>query len=201
MEIKLQSLAVGYEDILVNDINIDFKIGQINVILGRNGEGKTTLLKTIAGLLPVKKGIIVPKINNEQIGYVNNYKPTMPHILVSEYLSYGNKNDQIKDQNILATLNIPNLERKFISELSDGQFKKVAIYRQLLKNPKILFLDEPTSFLDIENKKELQETLIKTKANSVIIVVTHDIDFAKKIGDQFYLIKNRAISQIDKDSI
>ena len=88
---------------------------------------------------------------------------------------------------LIQKLNIDKWLQKSIHHLSDGEFKKVALCRQLLKNPQMLILDEPTNFLDRENKKDLALLLQEIKNDCVVIVVSHDEHFYNSLETEYIL--------------
>lgn len=184
MEIKCKNTSIGYQRVLIQDINFTFTSGNIYVITGKNGEGKTCLVRTLAGLTPVLGGEILHDIPLQKIGFLNHFKPPMPNITVEEYLRYGIIS---ANQNWIQKLNIDKWLQKSIHHLSDGEFKKVALCRQLLKNPQMLILDEPTNFLDRENKKDLALLLQEIKTDCIVIVVSHDEHFYNSLETEYIL--------------
>lgn len=184
MEIKCKNTSIGYQRVLIQDINFTFTSGNIYVITGKNGEGKTCLVRTLAGLTTVLGGEILHDIPLQKIGFLNHFKPPMPNITVEEYLRYGIIS---ANQNWIQKLNIDKWLQKSIHHLSDGEFKKVALCRQLLKNPQMLILDEPTNFLDRENKKDLALLLQEIKTDCIVIVVSHDEHFYNSLETEYIL--------------
>ena len=162
-------------------------------LIGPNGGGKTTLLKIILGLLQLDKGTIKvfnqePAAARGQIGYVPQYAKidldypinTLEVVLMG---LLGNKkilqrfNSQDKEQALgaLAKVGMKDLAKKQIGELSGGQRQRVLIARALVREPKLLILDEPTSSVDTKAGSDFFELLKKLNRNIAIIVVSHDI--------------------------
>jgi iron complex transport system ATP-binding protein len=200
MQLILSQLSIGYDECLCSDINIKLSAGKIHVLLGDNGLGKTTLFRTIAGVVkPLMGKVEVEAVSCEGVSFVSTEKPQIDFLSVKEYLSFGQNN--VNDKELLRVLNsfsMQNFIEYDLSELSDGQFKKIAIVRQLLKKKAVLLLDEPSAFLDVKNKNFLIEMLQSLKPDQVVFLSTHDLDFAKKCGDLFYEISNKALIQVDK---
>lgn len=190
--VKFKDANLGYTVAIIEGLTVEFKAHQVHVITGRNGEGKSTLLNTIASLLPLLNGQMDRGCALQEIGFLNHYQPAMPGILVEEYLSYGLEKKQL-DLSMLDRLNIHSLKGKFLEELSDGQFKKLALCRQLIKQPKMLLLDEPTNFLDQYNKKELGELLMSLSSSMTIFISTHDESFAQHCGTKFWEVSQKQV--------
>jgi zinc transport system ATP-binding protein len=185
--IEFKDVSVSYGQ--VNAIkNISFKVesNELMAIIGPNGGGKSTLMKSILGLVNYEGQILVDK--NKSIGYVPQFAEFdrgFP-ILVKEVILSGLiKNTFFKRKytsaehdeasKLMCQLEINTLENKQIGELSGGQLQKVLIARALISKPDILLLDEPTASLDVKIKQEIYTILKSLSENVTVMIVTHDI--------------------------
>ena len=198
--VKVDKIVVQYNSHRVLD-NISFELVSpfFTVVMGPNGAGKTTLLKTILGLIKPSHGKInvygyssskdVPKIR-KIIGYVpqivniNTYVPiTVKEVVSMGYLSktrpprISSKKVKKKVKEVLEIVNLPNIENKMFTELSGGQRQRVLIARAIIRNPKLLLLDEPFSMLDFKIKCEITALLYRLfKEYGIdIIMVAHEL--------------------------
>ncbi|MBU1177978.1 ABC transporter ATP-binding protein [Patescibacteria group bacterium] len=178
---------------VLENINLVVKPGDFLGIIGANGGGKTTLLKIILGLLSPDKGSTKvfdqsPKKARRQVGYVPQYaKIDLDYpINVQEVVLMGllgNKktwqrfigSDKKKATAVLEKVGLVDLAKKRIGELSGGQRQRVLIARALVRDPKLLILDEPTSSVDTKAETDFFELLKKLNQEIAIIVVSHDI--------------------------
>ena len=193
MLLTVSDLKIGHGESIVNSaFSSEFSVGEIVVVKGDNGVGKSTLFKTLSGLIPSISGEVNLK-ENLSIGWVDAYKPDSAYLTVENYLSFGINPTEAEIIEILKKFELEFKTDVFIDILSDGQFRKLSICRQLLKNPEILFLDEPSVYLDVSSKTLLESLLIEFSKTSLIFCSTHDISFGDAIATKYLFI--------DKDSI
>jgi molybdate transport system ATP-binding protein len=195
------------------DFELNIDIAQRNGILvveGPSGAGKTTLLQCIAGLqkpswgkiqignsliFSAEQGINVPA-RKRRIGYVMQDYALFPHMTVEKNVIYGiskerNMHNKILTvSSILNVLKIEHLRNRYPSQISGGEKQRVALARALMTAPKLLLLDEPLSALDQDTRSLLQQELRKLQKQWQIpfILVTHDTQEAKLLGDQIIRI-------------
>lgn len=215
MNIKVNELNYSYvNNPIFDSINLEFSKNKFHGILGPNGCGKTTLLKTILKLLKVNQDSIY--INNEdildieryslakKISYVEQNSTQLPHISVRDYINlsrylYNDYNKETNEtiNNIISLLKIEKLELKFIDELSGGELQKVIIARALSQETKILILDEPTANLDPLHQVEIMNLLSNLVEEKQITIITtlHDINLALSYCDNVVLINKNQIIQ------
>lgn len=184
------------------------------VILGPSGSGKTTLLRILAGLEYQDTGKIIisgKDVSNvpawkRDIGLVFQNYALYPHLNVFQNIAMPlnvqrYKDDYIEEKvnNLLKIMELETQRDKFPKQLSGGQQQRVALARALIKNPKILLMDEPLSNLDTRVRIDLREYLKETQRNLGIttIHVTHDQEEAMAIGDQIIVLNNSKIIQDD----
>jgi zinc/manganese transport system ATP-binding protein len=200
--IDLKNVSTIYEGEkrpAIRDVNLTLERGEFAYVVGPNAAGKTTLLETINGLLPIFKGSIqvlnldVQKYGKKvrcQIGYVPQdfmVDPGEPYtaldvILMGRYGKIGvigrpNREDKEKAIEAMKLLGIEDLANKPVGKLSGGQQQKVMIARAIAKEPKILLLDEPFSNLDPESRDKISKLIaqISSEHNLTTIIVTHDL--------------------------
>ncbi len=215
MKIKTNNFNFNYNNnIIFENLNIEFTPNKIHGILGPNGCGKTTLLKSLIKLLKVDNNSIylekfdINKVEREfiskKIAYVEQSSNEIPRIKVYEYITLGRfLFDDFYDINnpiinkVITLLKIENLKDKFFTELSGGERQKVIIARALAQETKVIILDEPTANLDPLHQFEIMELLknLVKKENLTIITTLHDINLAYYYCDEIVLIKDKFIKK------
>lgn len=224
--IEIRDLRVGYLNnsdggILVDKINANIEPGEVIALLGLNGCGKTTLLKTILGEHKALKGNIFFKQKAileyssqelaQQVASVSTRYNNPGQLTVSELVAFGRYpftgrlhflgNDDFKQiQVAIESIGIQDLKEKFVEELSDGERQKVMLACAIAQNTPILIMDEPTSHLDVRNKVAMMN-LIKGFAKNeekTILFSTHDLALARNVASRIWLIHDQKI--IDEDT-
>lgn len=187
----------------LSNISLDIKQGEVFALLGPNGAGKTTLISSVCGLIKQTSGEI--KVSNfdtikdykktrSLIGLVpqefplENYESVLNTVNFSRGL-FGKKPDENHVKKVLQSLKLWDKKDSPIITLSGGMKRRVLIAKALSHNPKILFLDEPTSGVDIQLRKEMWEMILKLKRSGVtVILTTHYIKEAETIADRIGIL-------------
>lgn len=201
--LSVENLDIFYDKFhAVKNISLSLNQKDIVVICGPSGSGKSTLIRSIAGLEKYKNGKIL--VNNEVIsdkvvmkknifGMVFQQFNLFPHLTILENITLPlikvkkiNKTEAIKLANdVLKKVKILDQKDKYPSTLSGGQQQRCAIARSLAMNPKIMLFDEPTSALDPEMIKEVLDVMADlAKGGMTMIIVTHEMGFAKNIANR-----------------
>lgn len=222
--LKLININVFYDDKkILDNINIEFERNKITSIIGPSGCGKTTLLKTINKIIleennsriignmefdGVDTDNIPIEILRKNIGMVFQNPTPFPLSIYKnisyalKYYGYNKKYLENKVIDILKTVNLYDEVKDKLNtsalKLSGGQKQRLCLARSLSVEPNILLLDEPCSSLDIINSEKIEETLIKLKEKYTIIIVTHNINQAKKISDNAIFMYNGKIIESGK---
>lgn len=211
-KLQINNLSIGYKSPLLSNINMEAKSGEVILLIGRNGTGKTTLLKTILNEIPSLKGEI--KINNQNINSISLEKMSQ---LVSVVLSRSNISPFLKVydlvalgrypykkwyqkitpeekkniHNILEHLKLTPYKDYYITQLSDGNLQKALIARAFVQDTPLLILDEPTSHLDITNKLEITKFIkfLAKDKGKIVLFTSHDLNLGLSIADQIAFIK------------
>lgn len=207
LEIKKLNKAYG-NNIILDDINLEVKKAETISIVGKSGVGKSTLLKIIASLEGYNFGSVkindveITKETNSSIGFVFQNFNLFPHLSVKKNIELAPKlvrkssklDRNLRTKELLKMLDITDKENEYPSNLSGGEQQRVAIARALATNPKLILFDEPTSALDLESTNKLIETMTKLKEIGILmLIVTHDLSFAKKISDRILLVESKKI--------
>ncbi len=211
--------------VILSDVNLEIKRGEIVAIMGMSGSGKTSLLKCMTGLVKPTSGKIeidgtdiVPIRENEldrirlKMGLVFQYAALFDSLTVFENVSFGlvyNKKlsrreiaEVVKQR--LAEVGMADTERLYPSELSGGMQKRVGLARALATEPEILFYDEPTSGLDPVIARSIDELIIETRdrTGTTSVFVSHDIDSIFRISDRIAMLhQGRVIVQGTPDEL
>ncbi len=189
--LEVENLKVSYSNHTALE-NINFKVneGEYVCLVGENGSGKSTLVKTIVGLLKQDEGKINLNISLDEVAYLSqtnlkdlDFPATSKEIIMSgvqkhKKLPFYTKQDKKDYEEVIKKLKIGDIQNRRIGDLSGGQKQRVLIGRALIRNPKLLILDEPTTGLDYNITKELYKILenLNKENNMTIILATHDID-------------------------
>lgn len=209
----LKSLDVGYgESMVVRDIEIKVKENQVVCLMGRNGVGKTTLLKAIIGILSPKKGAIIYKNDDitkkspssrakQGMGYVPQGREIFPKLTVYENLLIGLeasgsvKKASISDEIYQYFPILKDFKNRNGGDLSGGQQQQLAIARALVSNPSFLLLDEPTEGIQPNIVAEIQGVIrsIKERGHTSMLLVEQNLDFAKSVADYIYVIDHGSV--------
>lgn len=215
--LKAEDLVVGYENKkVVQGINFEVKEGDVLCLLGANGSGKTTILRTLSGLLKPLEGKVLLKNENlyhipenkvaKQLAVVLTERKSMGLLTAFEVAAMGRyvHTDffgKLKEHDIkivteaLKMVNAINLADRYIHQLSDGEKQKIFLARALAQEPKLIIMDEPTSFLDVRHKAELVHIINKLskERNITIIASLHEIGLAIRCSDMLMLVKDGEI--------
>ena len=224
--IILKNLSIGCRTknstrIVAEGINATIRSGELTCLLGANGVGKSTLLRTLSAFQPKLGGEIVirsresadksqeieafsDKELSRVIGVVLTEKPDVKNMSVRELVSLGrspytgfwgtytDEDLRIVDEAIEMVV-ITDLSRRPVHTLSDGERQKVMIAKALAQQTPVIFLDEPTAFLDYPSKVEVLQLLrrISREAGKTIFLSTHDVELALQLADTIWLMRRR----------
>lgn len=201
-----RNLSIGYSAAqpLFNELNLSLLAGELVCFMGPNGIGKSTLIKTLAGLQQPLQGTI--KIGSssteteKKLSVVLTDRITATNMTVKELVTYGRypymnwsarltKQDEEAMEQAITLTRIHQLVNKQIGQLSDGQMQMVMIARALAQQTPLLLLDEPTAHLDLNNRVEIMN-LLRELAHTTgkgILIATHELDLALQTADRIWL--------------
>lgn len=206
--LKVESVSIGYPGkVLQSELSFTLQKGEVVGLIGRNGKGKSTLLRTIAGLLPALKGSIfldgddLTTMNNSQrakrVSIVLTQRFQLGGIDVRTLIQMGrypysggfglqSNEDYTVTETIMMQLGISELAAKPLSELSDGEQQKVMIARALAQQTPLILMDEPTAFLDFVAKREIFQLLrqIADEQKITILFSSHDLEMIREFSDR-----------------
>ena len=214
--IRLARLSIGYttkndRKVVAQDIDAAIYNGQLTCLIGANGVGKSTLLRTLSAFQPRLGGDILfmgrnidsysPQELSKLIGVVLTEKPTIRNMTVTELVSMGRSpytdfwgrlgtEDQRIVNEALSLVGIEKLSRRLVDTLSDGERQKVMIAKALAQQTPVVLLDEPTAFLDYPTKVETMLLLrrICQEAGKTVFLSTHDMELALQTADMLWLM-------------
>ena len=214
MEIKGEKLRIAYGDyIAVAGMDIDIRQDRITTIIGPNGSGKSTVLKCLTRLIPYKSGAISidgcdiieykPRELARRIGMLPQSHTAPPDFQVQDLVGYGrtpyqrwyerngDEDKRIVDWAMKAT-GVWDLREKSIHQCSGGERQRVWIATVLTQQPEIMFLDEPTTYLDVAHQMELLRLIkdLNRKNGIGVVMVLHDLSQALEISDWIVVIKD-----------
>lgn len=218
--INLVGVSKSYDNVtnVVNNLDLEIKTGELVVLVGESGCGKTTTMKMINRLIEPTAGKIFIDENNirdleknvlrRNIGYVIQNVGLFPHLTIDKNIAVVptlcKKNKQEIDEKVKELLDMIELPyeeyaHRYPRELSGGQQQRVGVARALANDPDVILMDEPFSALDPITREQLQNELLRLQdtLNKTIVFVTHDIDEAIKLGDRIAVMAEGNIVQYD----
>lgn len=214
--IQLQNLSIGYiskkeRKTVAEGITASILSGELTCLLGANGIGKSTLLRTLSAFQPKLDGEIFVQ-QKEISSYSEKQLSTLLSVVLTEKADVKNmsareliglgrspytgfwgtlsKEDKLFVERAISLVKIENLANRMVDTLSDGERQKVMIAKALAQDTPIIFLDEPTAFLDFPSKVEIMQLLhrLSRETNKTIFLSTHDLELALQIADKIWLI-------------
>lgn len=204
--------VLGEQEIIANDhINFEVNQGELCVILGPSGAGKTTILNILGGMDVATSGTIMiddkditkfgskalTNYRRHDVGFVFQFYNLMPQLTALDNVEIASEigKEPLDAKAVLIQVGLQDRMHNFPSQLSGGEQQRVSIARAIAKNPKILLCDEPTGALDIETGKQILALLYETSKtfNKTVIIVTHNQAIAQ-IADRVITVKNGRVS-------
>jgi len=214
--LEARNLGIGYRrktdtSLLLNDINFKLKASSLVGLVGANGIGKSTLLRTLSGMQPTLQGEIYLENQNiseyhpvalaQKLSIVLTEAPASRNLSVQEFVSLGRQpytnwmgslteNDHHIIKRALELTKTMEITSRRCYELSDGQMQRVAIARALAQDTPLILLDEPTTHLDIYHRAAVLKLLkeLSSSAEKTILFSTHEIDLAIQLSDAMLVL-------------
>ena len=207
MDYILQSLSIGYSHkVIATDINAQIKGGELTCLIGRNGTGKSTLMRTLAGFLKPLGGTALldgrdvgrlsPAERSHLISVVLTDRVDVDGMRVQDLVSVGRQpytgffgkmssDDEEVVNKAIADVGMTDFAGRQVNSLSDGERQKVMIAKALAQHTPVILLDEPAAFVDYPSKKERFQRLAQLchEQGKAVLVSTHDLDIALPIAD------------------
>ncbi len=230
LEVKDASFSYSEDNYIFSDVSFNLKNGEVFIILGPNGTGKSTLLNCLANLISLKKGQILlegkdlrdlqPREIAKKIGYLPQMHIPTYSYRVRDYIVMGRaphigllqtpgKNEYEMVYKVLDMMKISHLADKPYNQLSGGELQQVQIARVLVQNPDIIMMDEPTNHLDYGNQHKTLEMIVKLSSKGYsIILTTHMPDHAILLGGTVgildksgHMVTGPALEIINKETL
>jgi phospholipid/cholesterol/gamma-HCH transport system ATP-binding protein len=218
MCLKLQGVEVGFDNHLVlRNISVEIPRGQVFVLAGPSGHGKTTLIKTLAGLIPPQKGDVLIEGQNwatlgdsartaslQKIGMLFQKNALFDSLTCGENIAFplrettllSDRDIQEKVDYFLAAVGISHAKNLHPDEISGGMQKRLGIARALALDPEVIFYDDPTAGLDPITSRRIVELImeLQAKKNSTVVAITNDMNRAYQMADRIgFLIRGELI--------
>ena len=221
MTYELKDLSTGYHGrrqthVVAQHISAQLEVGCLTCLLGPNGAGKSTLLRTLANFQPALEGemlldgqpleIFTPKEIAQRIGVVLTERPNVGDMTVEELVAMGRSpytgfwgalqaEDRVAVEEAISLVGIEALRRRRVQSLSDGERQKTMIAKVLAQQTPIIFLDEPTAFLDFPSKAEMLILLrrLAHEMQKTVFLSTHDIEMALQTADLLWLLDKTSL--------
>lgn len=207
--LEIKGLDVYYsESQVLRDVSLSLKPGTITALMGRNGVGKTTLLKAVMGLLPARRGevrfegkilnrLAPEKRARSGLAYVPQGREIFPKLTIEENLLLGlearpdRRKTLPEDEAYGLFPFLRDMRKRLGGNLSGGQQQQLAIARALLGRPKVLLLDEPTEGIQPSIIDDIERVLtgLKEKGGMAILLVEQYLDFARRLGDRYSIME------------
>lgn len=219
--LRTQDLQIGYQKkrnkrIIASNIHVEAKEGELIAVIGVNGVGKSTLLKTLSGIQPELGGNVIihgedrstftPEKLAALVSLVLTEQPLSKNLSVNELVALGRQpytnwigslslDDRDRIKEALKLVNIEHIQHRKCYELSDGQLQKVLIARALAQDTPIMILDEPTSHLDMHHKAQVLKLLkqLSQETGKAILFATHEINLALELCDKIILMTPKGV--------
>ena len=223
--LKTENLTFRYRKnspLVLKNVNIQLKPGEVGIVLGRNGSGKTTLFRTLAGINHPSGGSawfndknLLTMSAKERAGIIA-FVPqdivfgelcVFDSVLMGRAARFGiraGKEDYAVVEEVLECMQLDSLSLRNVNQLSGGERQKVAVARALAQEPKVLILDEPTGNLDIANEQLIvsQARRLARERNIAVLSSVHDLNLALSFGDKFFFLKDgEIICRCDKEGV
>ena len=221
MILSLSHLTIGYSAShpVINDIDLALRSGQLSCLIGENGIGKSTLLKTLTGFLPKLGGNLLLDGRDIQsysqrelareVSIVLTQKPDVQNLTIEEIIGLGRSpytgffgrlraEDRLVVEDAIAAMGIEKLKGRMIQTLSDGERQKVMIAKALAQETSVILLDEPTAFLDFPSKAETFQTLRRMahERDKLILLSTHDLELAVRFADCLLEVREGRLKKV-----
>ena len=221
--LTIKHLVKQYGDhIVLNDISLDIKKGEVIVVVGPSGCGKSTLLRCVNALEPIQGGVI--KLGDipieakskslisirQKIGMVFQSYDLFPHLTVLDNILLApmkvqkRKKEEVTEEamKLLRKVGLQEQAGKFPRELSGGQKQRVAIVRALCMHPEVLLFDEVTAALDPEMVREVLDVILNLAAQgNTMVIVTHEMQFARAVADRVVFLDEGKIIEEEPPEI
>ena len=214
MSIALRHITLAYgQRILLRDVSASVPPGSLTALIGRNGTGKSTLLRTVAGLGAAASGgielcgkplaALTPLQRASTVSFVTTDKVRIANLACEDVVALGRApytnwigqlqpEDQSRVDNAMRLVGMTDYAEKTMDKMSDGECQRIMIARALAQDTPVILLDEPTAFLDLPNRYELCLLLkrLAQEEGKCILFSTHDLDIALSLCDSIMLIDN-----------
>ncbi|MBP3849265.1 MAG: ABC transporter ATP-binding protein [Prevotella sp.] len=215
--VQLHNLSIGYQNkgnskVVASGLNATINRGELTCLLGRNGIGKSTLLRTLSVFQPALDGEVMmdttplatltDKERSRLIGIVLTEKPDVQNMTIEELVGMGrspytgfwgtlDSDDEAIVSEAIRLVGVESLKGRMIHTLSDGERQKVMIAKALAQQTPIIYLDEPTAFLDFPSKVEMMQLLrrLAVEEQKTVFLSTHDVELSLQLADCIWLME------------
>ncbi|MEO8256334.1 MAG: metal ABC transporter ATP-binding protein [Acidobacteriota bacterium] len=208
--LEIDGLTVRrHRELLLEEVGLRVRRGDIHVLMGPNGAGKSTLLAAVLGQIPFDGQIAMNWLGDGRIGYVPQsfaVDPTLP-VTVGDFLAVTRQrrpvclgltgSSRTAIARMLEQVGLPGLDQRPLAVLSGGELRRVLLAHALDPEPELLILDEPTAGLDESAVRTLDEMLIaaKQRGRTTVLMVSHDQDQVRRVADRVTVLDRRVIAE------